>query len=169
MSAPRPARARGALACICGVLVAIVVVLCAPRAVAEACDFEAVTLRGDWGQARFTVEVVDTPETRAQGLMFREHLPRRGGMLFLYDAPQPVSFWMRNTLIPLDMIFVGADGVVTRVHENAVPMDETPIPGGQEVQAVLEVNAGIASMFGIAPGTEMRHEAFGADAAWPCP
>jgi uncharacterized membrane protein (UPF0127 family) len=89
-------------------------------------------------------------------------------MLFVYDAPQPVSFWMRNTLIPLDMIFADARGVVQRVHRGAVPLDETPIPGGDAIQYVLEVNAGVAERFGIEAGSEMRHPAIGPGAAWPC-
>jgi uncharacterized membrane protein (UPF0127 family) len=87
------------------------------------CTRDTVVMRGDWGQARFTVELADTPEERAQGLMHRESLPQGAGMLFIYDAPQRVSFWMRNTLIPLDMIFIGPDGVVRRVHDNAQPGD----------------------------------------------
>ena len=149
--------------------IAAAVLLCGfGTAAAAECARDEVSLRGDWGQATFTVEVVDTPETRARGLMFREHMPRLAGMLFIYEEPQSVSFWMKNTLIPLDMIFVGPDGVVSRVHRDAVPGDETPIPGGPGVLVVLEVNAGMTEQFGIAPGTEMRHEAFGPDAAWPC-
>lgn len=137
--------------------------------VAAACAPDRVDLRGPWGQARFTVEVVDTPETRAEGLMFRESLPRSAGMLFIYDAPTSPSFWMRNTLIPLDMIFVGPTGHVSHVHRDAVPLDETPIPGGDNVLMVLEINAGLAELFGIAPGSEMRHPRLDqATAVWPC-
>jgi len=75
---------------------------------------------------------------------------------------------MRNTLIPLDMIFLDARGRVAHVHANARPLDETPISGGPGVQAVLEINGGFAARLGIAPGTEMLHPLFGADAAWPC-
>ncbi len=100
--------------------------------------------------------------------MFVEDLPRGEGMLFAYDEPGPVAFWMRNTLIPLDMLFISPEGVVTRVHEDAVPGDETPIPGGDDVQFVLEINGGLADAFGIAPGTEIRHPLIGEDAAWPC-
>ncbi|MGY6411852.1 MAG: DUF192 domain-containing protein [Alkalilacustris sp.] len=138
-------------------------------AVAE-CREDLVDLRGAWGQARFTVEIADTPEAQARGLMFRDSLPRGAGMLFLYDRPQRVAFWMRNTFIPLDMIFVDDTGTVTRVHHEAVPLDETPIEGGPGVQAVLEINGGLARRFGIAPGTELRHPRMPqSDAAWPCP
>ncbi len=136
---------------------------------AAACSRDQVDLRGPWGQVRFSVEVVDTPETRAQGLMHRPSMPKRSGMLFIYEMPQRVAFWMKNTLIPLDMIFVGADGVVSHIHKNALPGDLTPIPGGDKVLVVLEVNAGIVESYGISVGSEMRHEVFSKETAkWPC-
>jgi uncharacterized membrane protein (UPF0127 family) len=75
---------------------------------------------------------------------------------------------MENTLIPLDMIFADATGTVTRIHENAVPLDRTPIPGGEDVQFVLEVNGGMAGRLGLAVGDRLRHPAIGPDAAEPC-
>ncbi len=133
-----------------------------------ACDPGRVDLRGDWGQARFTVEVADTPAERSLGLMHRESMPRSSGMLFVYERPQLVSFWMRNTLIPLDMIFMDETGTVRRVHENAVPLDETGIPGGPDIQFVLEINGGLAGRLGIDEGSVLRHPAIGEDAAWAC-
>jgi uncharacterized protein len=133
------------------------------------CAPDVVDLRGDWGAARFTVEVADEPAERAQGLMNRESLRPTAGMLFLYDAPQRASFWMRNTLIPLDMIFMDETGTVTRIHENAVPLDETPIDGGPGVLAVLEINGGLSRAIGIDVGSELRHPGLDPDlAAWPC-
>ncbi len=133
------------------------------------CSDMRVDLRGDWGQARFTVEVADDPDERARGLMHRESLGASRGMLFLYEAPQRVAFWMRNTLIPLDMIFLDERGVVTRVQENAVPLDETAIDGGPGVLAVLEINGGLAGRMGIAEGAELRHPGLDQTiAAWPC-
>jgi uncharacterized membrane protein (UPF0127 family) len=112
---------------------------------------------------------MDSAEERARGLMFRESLPRFEGMLFVYDAPGPVAFWMRNTLIPLDMLFFDPAGRLSHVHANARPLDETPIPGGDNVLYVLEVNAGLAASLGIEPGSELRHPAVDqAQAAWPC-
>lgn len=138
-------------------------------AVAQAaCRPDVVELRGPGGQARFSVELAQDAESRARGLMFRETLPRSAGMLFVYEEPQRPGFWMKNTLIPLDMIFADAQGRVTRVHANARPHDLTVIDGGEGVLAVLEINGGLAARMGIAPGHEMRHPAFGPDAAWPC-
>ena len=142
--------------------------LCAPMAHA-ACQVDAVDLKGDWGTARFAIDVADDDAERARGLMFVEQMPMMSGMLFVYEAPQFASFWMRNTLIPLDMIFVDITGEVQHVHANAIPHDETPIPGGEDIFAVLEVNGGMAERLGISPGTVMRHPAFDAsEAAWPC-
>ena len=134
-----------------------------------ACRQDTVFLRGDWGQARFSVELADTPQTRSRGLMFRESMPRSSGMLFIYDSPQRATFWMRNTLIALDMIFTDEAGVVRHVHHDAIPGDETTIDGGEGVLTVLEINGGLARAMGITVGSEMRHPAFAADkAAWPC-
>ena len=133
-----------------------------------ACDPGQVELRGDWGQARFAIEIADDDGERMRGLMFRESLPKSAGMLFVYDGPHRAQFWMKNTLIPLDMIFVDPRGVVTAVHDRAVPGDLTPIDGGEGVLAVLEVNGGLAGAMGIGPGTELHHPAFGDGAAWPC-
>jgi uncharacterized protein len=137
--------------------------------VQAACAPDQVELRGPWGQARFTVEIADTEPLRALGLMNREQLARSAGMLFIYDAPTEPAFWMMNTLIPLDMIFVDPTGTVTRVHSNAIPHDRTPIPGGPNVLMVLEINGGLAERLGIAAGSEMRHPRLDPDqAAWPC-
>nr|WP_227420750.1 DUF192 domain-containing protein [Roseitranquillus sediminis] len=148
-------------------MLAVLVALAGPAA--AACDPGRVELRGDWGVASFGVEIADDPAERAQGLMHRESLPASRGMLFVYEQPQNASFWMRNTLIPLDMIFADETGRVTHVHENAVPLDETPIPGGSGVLAVLEINGGMARRLGIEEGTELRHPALDQSiAAWPC-
>ncbi|MDO6455887.1 DUF192 domain-containing protein [Celeribacter halophilus] len=117
---------------------------------------------------RFSVEIADDAEERALGLMNRPEMARSHGMLFVYEKPQPVAFWMANTLIPLDMIFVDQRGVVTRVHEEAIPLDRTAIPGGDAVFAVLEINGGLAKALDIRPGDVLRHPAFGNDAADPC-
>ena len=90
------------------------------------------------------------------------------GMLFIYERPQTVSFWMKNTLIPLDMLFVSPQGEVLKVHENAVPGDLTALPGGDGVQMVLEINGGLSSRLGITAGDVMQHPSFGPEAILPC-
>ncbi len=132
------------------------------------CADDKVTIAGEWGQAHFTVDVADSPQERAQGLMFVEQMPMLSGMLFVYEAPQRVSFWMKNTLIPLDMLFASPQGEVLAIHENAVPGDTTPIPGGDGIQMVLEINGGMASRLGVGVGDVLQHPSFGADAILPC-
>ena len=100
--------------------------------------------------------------------MHRETMATSAGMLFVYEKPQYVSFWMRNTLIPLDMLFMDATGTVQTIHENAVPLDETAIPGGEDIQYVLEINGGLTRKLGITVGSELRHPAIGETAAWAC-
>ncbi len=137
-----------------------------------ACTPDRIDLRWPSGRESFAVVVADDPAERAQGLMFREALDPASGMLFVYETPRRASFWMKNTLIPLDMIFADSAGRVTRVHPDAVPGDLTPIDGGEGVAFVLEINAGLALRLGIAPGAELRHPAIGSAAglaaAWPC-
>ena len=132
-----------------------------------ACSDNAVMVRGDFGQARFTVEVADDAQERSQGLMHRESMAQSSGMLFLYERTAELSFWMRNTLIELDMLFIDEKGVVQHIHHRAQPLDETPIPGGRGI-AVLEINGGLAKRMGIEVGSEIQHSYFGANAAWSC-
>ncbi len=98
---------------------------------------------------RFKVEVARTPEEQQRGLMFRTSLPKDGGMLFPFEHPRIASFWMKNTLIPLDMIFVRADGSIDRIAENTVPESLEPVASGGDVAAVLELAGGTAAALGI--------------------
>lgn len=134
-----------------------------------ACDAERVELRGDWGSARFVVEIADTPETQQRGLMFVEQMPRRAGMLFVFPDERMRTFWMRNTLISLDIIYFDATGAWVSAQENAVPLDETTLPSDGPAQYVLEINAGLVEQFGMGAGTEIRHPAIDQDlAVWSC-
>jgi uncharacterized membrane protein (UPF0127 family) len=143
--------------------------LVAQAAGAQNCAEGAVYVRGDWGQARFSVEIADEETERAQGLMHRTSLASAAGMLFVYPEPQSLSFWMRNTLIELDMIFTDPTGVVQHVHHRAQPLDETPILGGRGLTHVLEINGGMAERLGIGVGDQLRHSSFEQSvAAWPC-
>jgi uncharacterized membrane protein (UPF0127 family) len=132
------------------------------------CADDRITIKGDFGQATFTIDVADDARERAQGLMFVEEMPLLSGMLFVYDQPQTVSFWMKNTLIPLDMLFTSPRGEILHIHENAIPGDTTSISGGDGVQMVLEINGGLSSRLGIAVGDVMQHPSFGNDAILPC-
>lgn len=98
---------------------------------------------------RFTVEVARTPAEQAQGLMNRTSLPENGGMLFPFPTPKYASFWMKNTFIPLDMIFIRADGSIDRIAENTIPESLEPVVSGGEVAAVLELAGGTAARLGI--------------------
>ena len=133
-----------------------------------ACSNDVVTVQGDFGRARFQVAVADDNDERAQGLMHVAQMGTLEGMLFIYDQPIRASFWMRNTLIPLDMLFVDPSGAITHIHENAIPLDETPIFGGDGVQYVLEINGGLAARLGIGLGDLLQHPAFGETASLPC-
>ena len=95
--------------------------------------------RADGTSWPLAIEVASTPEQETYGLMFRRGLPENSGMLFLWTPPQPVSMWMKNTLIPLDMLFVDSGGVIVKIAANAEPMNLTPIPAGQPVKAVIEI------------------------------
>ncbi|WP_283427108.1 DUF192 domain-containing protein [Shimia sagamensis] len=144
-------------------------VISLPAQAEDACLEDSLLIRGDFGQARFSVDVADTETERAQGLMNRSHMPSSAGMLFVYETTRSASFWMRNTLIPLDMLFADEHGVVQHIHSNAIPLDETPIFGGDEVRYVLEINGGLAAAMGISVGSEMRHKNFLQEIAnWRC-
>ena len=149
-------------------LIALVFCVCAGQAPAG-CSDVAVELRNGDAVARFNVEIADTNAERAQGLMNRKKLAASSGMLFIYDAPKRAGFWMKNTLIPLDMIFADETGIVTRVHSNAKPLDQTNIDGGEDVVFVLEINGGLANRLGLVEGSVLRHPAVKqTTAVWAC-
>jgi uncharacterized membrane protein (UPF0127 family) len=106
---------------------------------------------------KFEVELATTAAERERGLMFRKTLAPNAGMLFLYPDEQQVAFWMKNTLIPLDMLVLKADGSIARIAHDAVPLDETPIPSNAAVKAVLEVNGGTAQALGIKEGDKVDY------------
>ncbi|QEX17007.1 hypothetical protein FRZ44_23030 [Hypericibacter terrae] len=104
----------------------------------------------------FRVELARTEAERAQGLMYRDKLAPDAGMLFFYPTDRPVAFWMKNTLIPLDLLFIERDGTIYSIAERAVPMSEAAIPSGGPVAAVLELNGGSVSHLGIRPGDRVH-------------
>ena len=150
-------------------LVTTLTLLGAAGAAQATCAEDIVSVRGDFGSVQFTVDVADSIPERSRGLMHVDRMAATKGMLFVYDEPQSVSFWMRNTLIPLDMVFVSEAGTIENIHENAVPLDETPIFGGDDIRYVLEINGGMAARLGLNVGDQMQHTSFPEDAVWPCP
>ncbi|SJZ50545.1 hypothetical protein SAMN02745126_01391 [Enhydrobacter aerosaccus] len=109
---------------------------------------------------KFDVELALTEAQREHGLMFRKQLGPYEGMLFDFYTEQAVSFWMKNTLIPLDMVFIAGDGTIKHIHANAVPLSTDAIPSEYPVRAVLEINGGSARLLGIKPGDKVRHPIF---------
>jgi uncharacterized membrane protein (UPF0127 family) len=112
-------------------------------------------------EIKFDVEMALTEPQREHGLMFREKLEPYEGMLFDFYHEQQVSFWMKNTLIPLDMIFIAGDGTIRYVYANAKPLSTDTIPSQYPVRAVLEISGGTAGLLGIKPGDKVKHPIFG--------
>jgi uncharacterized protein len=125
-----------------------------------AADLQPLEIASKTGVHVFAVELASTSEQHAKGLMFRRELLEGQGMLFDFHREQPASFWMKNTYIPLDMIFIRGDGRILRIAENTVPLSEALVSSGGPVRAVLEVNAGTARRLGIAPGDRVAHRIF---------
>ena len=140
----------------------------------------ASVLHGPWGRAHsqdyatasltivsasgphlFKVELAATPAQMEQGLMFRREMAADAGMLFDFKTPTVATMWMRNTLIPLDMLFVGADGRIVNIHERAVPQSDAIIAASAPVRAVIELNGGTAARLGIKPGDRVSYPIFG--------
>ena len=113
------------------------------------------------GEKRFSIEIANDPSERQAGLMFRKDMADDHGMLFVFEAPQPVGFWMRNTVMPLDLIFIGQDGRVKAIRRGE-PFSDAVISPGEPVRFVLELKAGTAAKEGIADGDLVRHPAIAA-------
>ena len=147
---------------------AVLAVIIAPagEALAQARGFvtfetsEIVIETRDGKRHDFRVELALNQRQRAQGLMYRPKLAPGAGMLFDYGWETPVAMWMKNTIVPLDMLFIGADGVIVNIAERTVPRSLAPIPSDGAVRAVLEVNAGTTARLGIKPGDRILHRIF---------
>lgn len=111
------------------------------------------------GSASIQVEIADDDAERERGLMFRRELAPDRGMLFIFDRAEPQSFWMRNTYIPLDIIYIGPTGRIVSIAENTTPLSEAPIPSAGPAQYVLELKGGRAAEIGARPGDLVRHKA----------
>jgi uncharacterized membrane protein (UPF0127 family) len=123
-------------------------------------ELDSLEIATSTGRHAFQVEIADNDATRERGLMDRRYMAADHGMLFEFDRDAPVSFWMKNTYIPLDMIFISPSGVVTHIAANAEPLSERVIPSGGPCVAVLELNGGTAASIGLKVGDKVRHPFF---------
>ena len=128
----------------------------------RAAEFQPLEIATKSGVKVFSVEMATTEEEKTTGLMYRKHLPDGQGMLFDFSPAQQVSMWMKNTYISLDMIFIGPDGRVLRIAENTEPLSTRIISSRGLAKGVLEVIAGTAKKYGIAPGDQVAHPLFNA-------
>jgi uncharacterized membrane protein (UPF0127 family) len=133
-------------------LVSPVAALAAPPAL----PVETITIDTKAGPHNFSVEVAADDESREKGLMYRTVMAPDAGMLFDFHTPQLVSFWMENTVLPLDMLFVRADGTIARIKANATPYSRENIPSGEPIQLVIELNGGRAAALGITEGARVH-------------
>ncbi len=129
-------------------------------AVVLAQDRDSVTIVTDDARHVFSIELANTPESRARGLMYRRSMPEDHGMLFDFGRVDMVSMWMRNTYIPLDMLFIRADGTIARIAHDTEPLSERQISSGEPVLGVLEINGGLSRRLGIGVGDRVEHAIF---------
>ncbi|CAN7288116.1 DUF192 domain-containing protein [Bosea sp. LjRoot9] len=130
------------------------------QAAAPAAGLEQLVIVSGGTRHVFQVEVMRTPDQRAKGLMYRNYMPEDRGMLFDFARTEPVAMWMQNTYIPLDMLFIRANGTISRIAERTEPMSTRTIPSGEPVLSVLEINGGVAEKLGIKPGDKVEHVLF---------
>jgi uncharacterized protein len=136
-------------------LLALGFFFCAASAPAQTANLQKIEIASKSGAHAFLVEIAANEEQRARGLMYRKDLPEGRGMLFDFKREQDVGFWMKNTYIPLDMIFIRADGTIRRIAANTEPLSERSVPAGGPVRYVLEVIGGTAGKLGIEPGDKV--------------
>lgn len=127
---------------------------------ARAQELEKLEFVTKSGVHPFSVEVMRTPDQQARGLMFRRYLPDDRGMLFAFRRNEPIFMWMKNTYIPLDMVFIDRKGIVVSIARDTEPFSEKTIASGGPAWAVVELNAGAAAKMGLAAGDTVRHPLF---------
>ena len=137
-------------------------------ALAGACSTGRLEIRTESTKSTINVELATTSLAKQIGLMYRDNLAINSGMLFVYDSPKNVKFWMKNTSIPLDIAFADESGVVRKIIYNTEPFSLKLIEGGNEIKYVLEVNAGFAKQINLFEGSEFRSAVIGPTAAWAC-
>lgn len=139
---------------------ALAVAALSASATAAGADDSRVVIETASGPRAFTVEIADDPQERARGLMHRRELAPDAGMLFVYDSPQEATFWMKNTPLPLDILFADEAGVIISIARQTTPFSLRNIPSGGAVRGVLEINGGLSDELGVVEGDRMRHPAF---------
>ncbi len=139
----------------------LVVLAFATPAIGQDAAGEKLVIRTAQGEFPFTVEIADDPAEQAKGLMFRETMEATHGMLFDFGEKRPVTMWMKNTPMPLDMVFVRADGTVAGIAERTTPFSEDVIASPEPVTHVLEIRAGVARLIGLKAGDRLEHPIFG--------
>ena len=152
---------RPLLTCLSGLLATLIVIsrIAAPLA-SVSFEESSLTIDAKSGRFEFRVEMAVSPEQRSQGLMFREDLAEDRGMLFDFGRPQQASMWMRNTYVPLDMLFIDGDGRITQIAADTQPLSDAVIASREPVRAVLELRAGVTAKLGIEPGDRVVHPLF---------
>ena len=141
--------------------------MCSPIT-SNACEDGFLNIKFNKSQTKIRVALADSLKKKKKGLMFRESLDMKSGMLFVYEHPQAVNFWMKNTQIPLDIAFANYRGVITRVVHNTVPYSLDLISGGKNIKYVVEVNAGVANEINLFEGSYLQHQKFNGAASWQC-
>jgi uncharacterized protein len=149
-----------AVACLMVMAAPVPAVLAQAPARAAATVGEPLTIVTKAGPKRFNVEVMRDDAGRSRGLMFRRHMAADHGMLFDFEREEPVTMWMKNTYLPLDMVFIRPDGTISRIAADTEPLSTAIIPSGSPVSAVLELNAGTAAKLGIQAGDRIEHPLF---------
>lgn len=147
----------------------LALVLCLPLAITSATTaavaaarLDRLTITTSHGPKRFRVEVARTLEQQERGLMYRDSVAPDSGMIFPFDPPQEISFWMKNTRVPLDMLFIRADGTIARIAAMTTPYSLDLVPSGEPAAAVLEIAGGRSAALGIAPGDRVHWRRLGA-------
>ena len=139
---------------------AVLVIFAPLRLAGEESALEVIEIRSASGVHKVSVEVMRTPEQLERGLMFRKYMPEDRGMLFDFKSDAPIMMWMKNTFIPLDMIFISKDGTIANIAENAEPLSESIIPSNGPIQGVLEINAGVSAKLGLKKGDKISASIF---------
>ena len=157
---------RSRVAVCCAVVMLVAALVCSDTVYAQKAGeagrdkLDTLTVANGDSQHRFRVEIADTPAAQRKGLMHRDNLAKDRGMLFVFDKSRIRSFWMKNTNIALDMLFISKNGKIRHIHHDATPNSRKSISSRVPVRAVLEINGGLARQHGIEKGDRVNHAAF---------